>query len=178
VPKVVVIDHGFGSKRTDYPSRIHLSPGAGRQSRYPIELAIKSLSPYNSLEKGNTTFPVRRKCFLNFFLIEDKMATLEKLQEIAASFDPAANVATAKWFGKPCINVGKKVFVVLWGQDLAFKLTGAAHAEALQVPDAHLFDPRGQGSPMKEWVQIPEAQSAAWERFARLAYEFVSASQA
>jgi hypothetical protein len=105
---------------------------------------------------------------------EDKMATIEKLQEIADSFDPTSNVSTGKWFGKPSINIGKKVFVILWGHDLVFKLTGDAHSEALKLAGAHLFDPRGNGSPMKEWVQIPEAQSTAWDRFARLAFDFVS----
>ena len=105
------------------------------------------------------------------------MAATEKLQEIADSFDPTLNVSTSKWFGKPCVSIGKKVFVILWGRDLVFKLTGQDHLEALQMPGAHLFDPRGEGNPMKEWVQIPEAQSPAWERFARLAFEFVSTSQ-
>ena len=105
------------------------------------------------------------------------MAAIEKMQEIAASFDPSLNVSTSKWFGKPCIGIGKKVFIILWGHDLAFKLTGEAHAEALKIDRAHLFDPRGKGSPMKEWVQIPEAQSSAWDRFARQSYEFVAASQ-
>ena len=102
------------------------------------------------------------------------MATIEKLQEIANSFDPASNVSVSKWFGKPCVSIGKKVFVILWGPDLVFKLAGESHAEALKIDGAHLFDPRGSGSPMKEWVQVPAAQSASWDRFAKLAFEFVS----
>jgi len=105
------------------------------------------------------------------------MATLETLQEITNSFDPNLHVSTGKWFGKPCVSIGKKVFVILWGRDLVFKLGGEAHSEALQIAGAHLFDPRGQGSPMKEWVQIPDAQLPVWERFSKLAFEFVSASQ-
>ena len=103
------------------------------------------------------------------------MANLEPLQEVAAQFSPAENVAVGKWFGKPCLAIGKKVFVVLWGADLAFKLTGKAHAAALQVKGAHLFDPRGKGHAMKEWVQIPKAQAAVWGQFARQAHECVSA---
>ncbi len=101
----------------------------------------------------------------------------EILQEISKKFSPEQNVAVAKWFGKPCINVGKKTFVVLWGRDLAFKLSGEGHAEALQVNGAHLFDPRGRGSPMKEWVQIPAAQKVLWEHFAGRAYAYVSTSK-
>lgn len=52
---------------------------------------------------------------------------------------------------------------------MAFKLTGEAHAEALRVEGAHLFDPRGKGQPMKAWVQIPAGQSSTWGHFARLA---------
>lgn len=51
---------------------------------------------------------------------------------------------------------------------------GGAYAEALQVEGAHLFDPRGKGHPMKEWVQIPAAQSSTWNRFARQACEYVA----
>ena len=104
------------------------------------------------------------------------MTEPDALQAIVSHFSPAENVAIGKWFGKPCISTGKKVFVILWGRDLAFKLAGLAHAEALKVEGAHLFDPRGRGSPMKEWVQIPSAQSAAWDRFARLAYDSAASS--
>ncbi len=104
------------------------------------------------------------------------MAEGDPLQEIAAQFRPEENVAIGKWFGKPCVTTGKKVFVILWGRDLSFKLAGPGHADALKVPGAHLFDPRGRGNPMKEWVQIPSAQSSVWSRYARLAYETVCAS--
>jgi hypothetical protein len=100
--------------------------------------------------------------------------TRPELDEIAAQFGPELAVTTGKWFGKPCLKAGGKVFVVQWGRDLAFKLTGMAHSEALQVEGAHLFDPRGKGTAMKEWVQIPAAQSSVWSRFARLACEYVS----
>ncbi len=104
------------------------------------------------------------------------MSNPEMLREIASQFGPEQNVAVAKWFGKPCINVGKKTFVILWGRDLVFKLAGQDHADAMQVAGAHLFDPRGRGNPMKEWVQIPAAQAAAWGRFAKLAYKYVSSA--
>ncbi len=101
------------------------------------------------------------------------MTDVHKLDEIAAQFGPELEVATGKWFGKPCLKVGSKVFVALFEGDLAFKLTGKAHAEALQIEGARLFDPRGKGHPMKEWVQIPAAQSSTWGRFAELACQHV-----
>jgi len=107
------------------------------------------------------------------------MSDQKKLDEIAAQFSPEMDVTTGKWFGKPCIKAAGKVFVVLFEDDLVFKLADEAHAEALQVEGAHLFDPRGKGHPMKQWVQIPEAQSSTWERFAEMAYRCVAgASQA
>jgi hypothetical protein len=101
------------------------------------------------------------------------MADSDTLQELAARFSPDAGVTVAKWFGKPCVQVGKKVFVILWGSDLAFKLAGEAHENGLKVAGAHLFDPRGRGNPMKEWVQLPAGESAEFERFARLAYDYI-----
>lgn len=102
------------------------------------------------------------------------MADTQKLDEIAAQFSPELDVTTGKWFGKPCIKVGGKVFAALWEGDMVFKLTGEAHSEALQIEGAHLFDPRGKGHPMKEWVQIPAAQSPTWSRFADLACQYVA----
>ncbi len=83
-------------------------------------------------------------------------------------------VVQAKWFGKPCINVSGKAFVVKFGRDLAFKLTGDDHANALDVEGAKLFDPRGKGKPFKEWVQIPVARASTWVEFAEAAKKFVS----
>ena len=102
------------------------------------------------------------------------MPDIETLAAIAAEFSPQHKVVVAKWFGKPCLNADKRVFVVMWGRDLAFKLAGPDHAAALRIQGAHLFDPRGKGHAMKEWVQIPAAQSAQWSRVAKLALGYVS----
>lgn len=102
------------------------------------------------------------------------MNDTQVLNRIAAEFGPQQDVATSKWFGMPCLKVDGKVFAALWAGDMAFKLTGEAHAQALQVEGAHLFDPRGKGHPMKEWVQIPAGQSSTWSHFARLACQYVA----
>ncbi len=99
---------------------------------------------------------------------------MQQLEEIAGRLSPQMDVSIGKWFGKPCLKVGRKVFAALWGDDMAFKLTGEAHSEALQLDGAHLFDPRGKGHPMKEWVQIPSAHSSTWIRFAKLACDYVA----
>jgi hypothetical protein len=102
------------------------------------------------------------------------MTDAQTLEGIAAQFSPELDVDPGKWFGMPCLKVGGKVFVALWEGDLVVKLTGAAHSEALQVEGARLFDPRGKGHPLKEWVRVPAAQSSTWGRFAQLACEAVA----
>jgi len=104
------------------------------------------------------------------------MSDRDRLQDIAAGFGADEDVNVGNWFGMACLKVGGKVFAALHGGDMAFKLAGEAHAEALQVEGARVFDPRGEGRPMKQWVQIPVAQSSAWPRFARLAYDYVLGS--
>ena len=97
-----------------------------------------------------------------------------RLHEIAAELSKARNVAPGKWFGKTCLKVDGKVFAALWQGDMAFKLRGEAHAEALKVEGARPFDPRGKGHPMKEWVQIPARHSETWSRCAELACDYVA----
>jgi len=102
------------------------------------------------------------------------MSDTEVLLEVAAACSPEQDVTPGKWFGQPCVKVGGKVFALLSGDGMAFKLAGEAHAAALLVQGAHLFDPRGKGHPMVAWVEIPAAQSSAWRRFARLACTYVA----
>lgn len=94
-------------------------------------------------------------------------------ENLTDQFASNPQVVEAKWFGKPCLKVNGKAFVVKFGRDLAFKLIGDAHTVALSVEGAKLFDPRGKGSPFKEWVQVPSAQSYTWSDFASEAYEYV-----
>jgi len=101
------------------------------------------------------------------------MSDFESLVEKLTS-DP--QVVQAKWFGKPCINVNGKAFVVKFGSDLAFKLLADDHSNALSVEGAKLFDPRGKGKPFKEWVQIPVAQASTWFEYANAAKEYVRAA--
>ena len=42
----------------------------------------------------------------------------------------------------------------------------AAHARALAVPGAHIFDPSGRGSQFKQWVVVPLEQADEWEPLA------------
>ena len=102
--------------------------------------------------------------------------TFESLVE---KFADNPRVAAGKWFGKTCLKADGKAFAVLFGDDVAFKLAEDARTRALQIERAELFDPRGQGNPFKEWVQVPSTQASAWPELASEAYEFVvSAAEA
>jgi hypothetical protein len=53
---------------------------------------------------------------------------------------------------------------------MVFKLQDpAAHAEALALEGAHLFDPGGRGRPFKEWVVVPPALAGRWPALAEAA---------
>src|SRR6266566_4561460 len=60
----------------------------------------------------------------------------ELAQELAATND---DVTLGKMFGMPCINVNRKAFAGLFQDDMVFKLTGDAHAQALQLDGARLL---------------------------------------
>ena len=94
----------------------------------------------------------------------------ELAQELAATND---DVMLGKMFGMPCINVNRKAFAGLFQDDMVFKLTGDAHAQALQLEGARLFDPSNMGRPMKEWVQVPFAHAASWAGMAAHALAYV-----
>ena len=80
-------------------------------------------------------------------------------------------VTASKMFGMPTLKVGGKAFAGNVDGDMVFKLTGEAHARALAIPGAHLFDPMG-GRPMKEWIVVPAAQAALWAELADAALEY------
>jgi hypothetical protein len=79
----------------------------------------------------------------------------------------------SQMFGKPCFKVNGKAFTCFYEDCMVFKLGGKTHAEALSLNNAELFDPSGKKRPMKEWVQVPAAQSAKWKKFTKAAYDYV-----
>lgn len=78
-----------------------------------------------------------------------------------------------KLFGKPCFKNGKKAFVCFFQNEMAFKLKGESHDEALSMDGSKLFDPSGKNRPMKEWVQVPYDYEDRWGEFAHLANIYV-----
>jgi hypothetical protein len=100
----------------------------------------------------------------------------ERYEDIAHDLAAThSDVELRKLFSMPAIYIkGKACAGFTQGKEMVFKLTGAAHAEALGLEGAHLFDPGGMARPMKEWVVVPAAHAAEWPRLAELALTYVS----
>ena len=79
------------------------------------------------------------------------------------------DVEPSQMMGMPCVKRGGKMIAGFSRGEgaMVFKLPDpAAHARALAVEGAHLFDPSGAGRPFKEWVVVPEAHADEWESLA------------
>ena len=100
---------------------------------------------------------------------------LKAYESIADELEAATPTQRTKMMGMPSLKAHGKMFAGLWGTNLVFKLADPAHAEALAIKGAHLFDPSGQNRPMKEWVAVPVALSKHWSELARTAYDYVQA---
>ena len=84
----------------------------------------------------------------------------------------AERVAVSAMFGKPALkDQDGKAFACLLDGAVAFRLVrdSTAHADALGLAGAHLFDPSGKDRPMKDWVSVPPAHAGRWPEFAELA---------
>jgi hypothetical protein len=89
--------------------------------------------------------------------------TWEELVAEATSRHP---LKESQMFGMPCLKrENGKVVAGYWKDGgLTVKLTDETEREAaLALPGATPFDP-GMGRPMREWVHVPAAQSAEWQR--------------
>ncbi len=102
-------------------------------------------------------------------------ATYEKIAGEMESDE--GGVAQAKMFGMPSLKVKGKAFAGFYQDDMVFKLSGDAHAEALSLKGAKLFDPSGRNRPMREWVQVPRAHAKKWRAFAEDALKYVAQSK-
>ncbi|MFJ1702893.1 hypothetical protein [Kitasatospora sp. NPDC088346] len=94
----------------------------------------------------------------------------DRYREIAAELAPHGATA-AQMFGMPCLkDPNGKAFLGLHRGELVCRLgrDTPAFAEALRLPEAHLFDPAG-GRPMKDWVCLPAGSAGHWDNFAEAA---------
>ncbi|MEP7191773.1 MAG: hypothetical protein ABI903_02790 [Actinomycetota bacterium] len=77
------------------------------------------------------------------------------------------DIVATSMFGMPSVKRRDgKAFAGLYGDDMVFKLEGAAHAKALALDGAHLFEPMA-GRPMKAWVQVPPTHETQWAELGR-----------
>jgi hypothetical protein len=88
--------------------------------------------------------------------------TWDELVDDVVSAHP--DLKPGQMFGMPCLKrPDGKVVAGHWKDGgITVKLTDeTAREEALALDGAALFDP-GMGRVMREWVLVPEAQSARW----------------
>lgn len=94
-------------------------------------------------------------------------AAVAALDDIVEALSTQADLQRASMFGMPSARRrGGKAFAGIYGTDLVLKLDGPAHAEALTLSGAHLFEPMA-GRPMKQWVVVPAAHRDRWLELAR-----------
>lgn len=76
-----------------------------------------------------------------------------------------------KMFGLSCLKFDGKAIVCLQQDGAAFKLgrDSAAHARAMELDGAEIFDPTGKGRQMKDWVWVPADHAPTWADHARAA---------
>lgn len=100
----------------------------------------------------------------------DAQARYDDICDALVTWHP--NVRRSKVFGMPCLERSGRVIAGFTQGAMVFKLTDAdAHARALAIPGAHLFDPSGRGEPFRQWVVVPAAHAEEWEA---LSYEAVN----
>src|SRR5262249_22122356 len=102
--------------------------------------------------------------------------TQKAYQDIVAALG-ALGAESGAMFGMPSAKVGGKAFAGVFGNALVFKLTGEAHARALKLSGAEVFDRSGMGRPMKEWVVVSAANARAWPELAREALNYVAGAK-
>jgi len=98
-----------------------------------------------------------------------------RYDEITAELQTIAPINTGKMFGMPCLkNENGKAFVGFFHDEMVFKLANPEHSKAMALSGARLFDPSGQGRPMKEWVLVPAAHHGWWLELAQAAFRYSS----
>jgi hypothetical protein len=80
-------------------------------------------------------------------------------------------VRASKIFGMPCLKRSGRVIAGFTRGSMVFKLTDPdAHAKALSLPGAHLFDPSGRGEYFREWVVVTAVHADHWDALAYTAF--------
>jgi len=100
---------------------------------------------------------------------------LETYQAICEVLSETKGIEVSSMFGMPAVKRDKKAFAGLFGNAMVFKLSGDAHAKALALAGAELFDPSGMKRPMKAWVVVPARHKSRWLAFAKQSLESIAA---
>jgi hypothetical protein len=99
----------------------------------------------------------------------------DRYDAIAQSLVAANGAEAAKMFGMPTLKKNGKVFAGYYSGSMTFKLTGPAHAKALALPGARVFDPSGMGRAMAQWVEVSATSADHWEDLAKEALNSLAA---
>jgi hypothetical protein len=99
------------------------------------------------------------------------MTNVDELFEDLADDLAGRGVSAGKMFGARALLLDGKAIACLKGDVLGIKLGAGspAHDDAMDLPDAALFDPAGNGRPFKDWVAVPVSQSEHWLALAEAA---------
>lgn len=101
------------------------------------------------------------------------MTEFEKFQMLLNDCADQGAIA-GRLFGKHAIKNARKAAVLLsTEQECVFRLEGLAHAEAMALEGATLYDPSGKNRPMKAWVVLPWTHEAHFLKLAKLALDSV-----
>jgi hypothetical protein len=104
---------------------------------------------------------------------ETPAKTQQRFEDIGEEL-AGRGVSVSQMFGMPCLKTKGRTFAGVFGDAMVFKLGGDAHAGALKLKGAELFDPSEMGRPMKEWVVVPGAHAARWAGLAEQARAYVA----
>ena len=102
----------------------------------------------------------------------DDRARYDEICDDLVAQNPGTQLA--QMMGMPCVKADGKLIAGWVASEgaMVFKLPDEqAHAAALGLEGAHLFDPGGRGRPFKEWVVVPPAHASEWQRLATQSLE-------
>ena len=96
-------------------------------------------------------------------------AGLVRLDAVFEELRNELDIVGSSTFGMPSVTRRDgEAFAGLYGDDMVFRLEGDAHAKALALDGACVFEPAA-GRPMEGWVQVPPTHETQWAELARKA---------
>jgi hypothetical protein len=105
------------------------------------------------------------------------MRSEQLFESLAAAF-AEAGVTQGTTFGTKALKFNRKAIACLHGEGMAFRLSRdtRAHAHAMALDGAGLFDPSGQHRPLKDWVLVPLSGCVHWQELAEAALDNLAAA--